>query len=668
MKKTMKTLTTIIFTIALLIGVATPKTIMAAEPTNNARIEYNVPSSFVPYIYTYDRFGGILDKLTNGSTEVTYSSFSMVIYVSKNKATVDTTNSTITVNDMPYDISWSEDANYQIANVSFPQGLGKRAVVKADFVYRGNFGIKARKIATGSNEARLEPLLNATPTTYQLTNDDGSIAINGSANTFNSYSNFVHWNATGSSATYIKATDDTILYNLPDGVYTVKETYAGEGMDTDSSRSSSFPYFNASNLQKDENGFYYYTFEVTSQLINDFLFQNQSNTNFFGFYTLPAKEKYSLTFDANGGTGNMDAITDKIAGDAITLPNNTFEKEHYTFAGWNTVENPTAENPGFPYQDGSNFTFGQESEVLYAQWLKQKAVHHEVNINDGSTGTIVKIEDLSKTLYETNDLAYTSEMLDEIAKTYIKDQNYTNVEYKNYIIQVKESNSEEWTSYVNGMELTDETQIRYMLNVVKNIEILPPVTPEGPIVPNLPVTPATPRLPGIITVNTQPQNVTVVEETVVEQPTPLSDNQIEKVQDNQTPLTNEVGASWALINLICSMLTVISAIVLCFFKRKRANEKDDSDDMKKENNHTNNEEQEELQKRSLWMRVVSVVIAIASVIVFMFTENVLNPMILVDRWTFTMVILLVVQMLTLIIARKWKHIEQVDEEPETMEF
>jgi uncharacterized repeat protein (TIGR02543 family) len=46
---------------------------------------------------------------------------------------------------------------------------------------------------------------------------------------------------------------------------------------------------------------------------------------------------------------------------------NPFTWEGHTFTGWNTVQNPTTENPGTPYADGEEITL-TEPLTLYAQW------------------------------------------------------------------------------------------------------------------------------------------------------------------------------------------------------------------------------------------------------------------------------------------------------------
>ena len=74
----------------------------------------------------------------------------------------------------------------------------------------------------------------------------------------------------------------------------------------------------------------------------------------------------TITFDPNGGSGEMEQLATK-AGSPIILTANAFTLEGYKFVGWNTEPNPTEENPGESYADEAAITL--ESDItLYAQW------------------------------------------------------------------------------------------------------------------------------------------------------------------------------------------------------------------------------------------------------------------------------------------------------------
>lgn len=73
-----------------------------------------------------------------------------------------------------------------------------------------------------------------------------------------------------------------------------------------------------------------------------------------------------ITFDANGGEGNMGTQTVN-PGVSAALPANTFTRADYDFAGWNTK----ADGTGTAYADKTNITTN-ENVTLYAQWALHK--------------------------------------------------------------------------------------------------------------------------------------------------------------------------------------------------------------------------------------------------------------------------------------------------------
>ena len=71
-----------------------------------------------------------------------------------------------------------------------------------------------------------------------------------------------------------------------------------------------------------------------------------------------------LTFNANGGTGTMDSIGAQ-KGTTLTLPENKFKREGYTFKGWNTAK----DGSGTAYADKASVKVNADV-TLYAQWEK----------------------------------------------------------------------------------------------------------------------------------------------------------------------------------------------------------------------------------------------------------------------------------------------------------
>jgi uncharacterized repeat protein (TIGR02543 family) len=84
------------------------------------------------------------------------------------------------------------------------------------------------------------------------------------------------------------------------------------------------------------------------------------------FYAKWSTAPYNLIFDGNGATsGTMSSISQKHgASNVLMLPINTFTRNGYSFAGWNTA----ADGSGTNYADQANYTFEVSNVTLYAQW------------------------------------------------------------------------------------------------------------------------------------------------------------------------------------------------------------------------------------------------------------------------------------------------------------
>ena len=82
---------------------------------------------------------------------------------------------------------------------------------------------------------------------------------------------------------------------------------------------------------------------------------------------------YTLTFNANGGSGSMSSQTVS-SGASVTLPNSTFTRSGYEFAGWNT----NADGSGVSYTNGQNITPSGDM-TLYAQWKKIEEDQEQVS-------------------------------------------------------------------------------------------------------------------------------------------------------------------------------------------------------------------------------------------------------------------------------------------------
>ena len=151
---------------------------------------------------------------------------------------------------------------------------------------------------------------------------------------------------------------------------------------------------------------------------------------------------------------------------------------------------------------------------------------------------------------------------------------------------------------------------------------------------------------GGLEITPAPEEITEPTEEIPDETVPLAPP--EEIPDEPVP---QAGPAWALINLILSILTVLASLLLLvgFFGKKEEEAQDENGNaiLDAEGNNVMND----IKKRGGW-RLASLVPAILSVIAFLLTENMRNPMILVDRWTLLMVIIAVVQVLVMLLSKK----------------
>ena len=79
-------------------------------------------------------------------------------------------------------------------------------------------------------------------------------------------------------------------------------------------------------------------------------------------YTIPALAKYTVKYDANGGSGAPDSQT-KYYGKALTLSTTKPTRTGYTFLGWSTSSSATSAT----WASGGSYTTNA-SDTLYAVW------------------------------------------------------------------------------------------------------------------------------------------------------------------------------------------------------------------------------------------------------------------------------------------------------------
>ena len=206
---------------------------------------------------------------------------------------------------------------------------------------------------------------------------------------------------------------------------------------------------------------------------------------------------------------------------------------------------------------------------------------------------------------------------------------------------------------VAGYEITGDTTFIATFNAI-------PVTPA----PTTPTTPgggdATAPTATPVVARTVDDGAATTPETeeVEDEETPLSDGDVEDVEDNATPKGN--NGIWALINLIAAIVTVILGLILLLSKRHRNDEEEDEEE--RQARIERGEEKEQEQKRGWICKVLGVIVAIASVVFFILTEDMSLPMALTDKWTIWMIVIAIVELVLVLVGRHWKDVDDEDQE------
>ena len=205
-------------------------------------------------------------------------------------------------------------------------------------------------------------------------------------------------------------------------------------------------------------------------------------------------------------------------------------------------------------------------------------------------------------------------------------------------------------------------------NITKVVGTLTITAAPAPVTPATPSTPSTPSSTTSTTPRTlsAPQVTTPVE-TVEKETTPKAEpKKEEKVEEEYTPKASP-QYYWALINLICAILTVLFGLLLLISKRHKDEDDDEEDDETKQQTTNDDEEKEQEKKRGLFTRVLAVLIAIVSVVFFLVTEDLSLPWTWTDQWTIWMVVIGLVQIVVFFVGRKWKNVDNDDEDEEAQQ-
>ncbi len=170
----------------------------------------------------------------------------------------------------------------------------------------------------------------------------------------------------------------------------------------------------------------------------------------------------------------------------------------------------------------------------------------------------------------------------------------------------------------------------------------PDPQPNPPVVP--PVQPAAGPEPTIIEPDPVPAATPAPTPTATPGPTVIDQPKVPMAQPKY----------WALINLLSAIATTLIGLgmVITFFRKKKEDEEEEDEEKAKERN--NNEEEEEDPNKRRPSKFLGLIPAIASIILFVLTENMKNPMRLTDKWTIWMVVIALVNVVLAYLTRNQK--------------
>ncbi|MBR0468490.1 MAG: InlB B-repeat-containing protein, partial [Mogibacterium sp.] len=381
-----------------------------------------------------------------------------------------------------------------------------------------------------------------------------------------------------------------------------------------------------------------------------------------------------LNYDANGGTGDpMDPTSGK-TGQAVTVSDNEYEKEGYTFVEWNTA----IDGSGTSYDPEDDYTLTTGDDILYAQWVANThkvtysytgddipadapEVPAEATYAYGDTVTVAAAPTLEGYTFSGWSKTGSFDMPDEdveITGSWTADEpvEYTVTYRYTGNIPTNAPAVPAPATYAAGDTVTVAavpTLAGYTFNgwsrsgsfemPEADVTITGSWTANNNPPDNPPDNPPGPPGPG-------PDNPVIDDE-----PTPAAPEPPATVIDDPEPPLAE--GTWAVINLISAILTALGAIIALF--RKKEEEDEDKENMYKEEDEDDNR-----GKKMLAAKIAGALAGVAAPITFFLTEDMSLPMALVDKWTVLMVAMLAVQVVAAVFNKKASELNDDDDAAE----
>ena len=332
-----------------------------------------------------------------------------------------------------------------------------------------------------------------------------------------------------------------------------------------------------------------------------------------------------LSYNANGGSGEMDETIGK-TDQTVKVASNGFTREGYTFDSWNTA----ADGSGTKYAENADFTLTSEPTVLYAQW---KANEYTITFDSKGGSAVAPI---------TQDYG-----TDITAPADPTREGYT---FAGWDTQIPSTMPAEDITITAKWTKNPEPVAPVVDDDDDTPAARPPRRP-GRARAAAPVTPAVPAAPDA-TPAAEPAEV------VPDEPTPAAEPEPEPqvIPDEPTPLAE---GTWALVNLISAIATLLGG-ALALFRRK---EEEDEDEEQPDQYRTEDEGKDDNRgSRMLAAKILGAVAGIAAPVIFFLTEDMSLPMELVDKWTILMLVVLAVQIVAAVLNKRASELEDDNED------
>lgn len=339
-----------------------------------------------------------------------------------------------------------------------------------------------------------------------------------------------------------------------------------------------------------------------------------TDVNFYAQYTEKKNVYLSMNYidkiaHGSGSWSNEDAFS----GYTHTFSTPADIPEHYQFMYWENTDSAEQYNNGDSLSISTN-DLNEDTEIdIYAIYQPSVIVNY----------------------YNGEELVNTVESFDKII---LNDFILDGENFDKWVVNTRSISDAEEIYYAPDFGIEPSyTEINVM---AKFKEVNPVVDPtDSPTDPKPTVKPDPTEKPS--------KTVTMIK---------VADNSTEAVEDTQKEKKKEdviisepsmpksaPERYWALLNLILSILTVIGGIVFLIHKKDDELEEEDS-------------------KKVNRCKIISTLTAIASVIVFILTEDMTATMAWIDKWTIAMVVILLVELIEDYYIHKTSKYDEEEEE------